>query len=109
LLGKRINRLNNQRSLRKKGCPYANAVGKATFNSMKTEFIKGANSCQLKYNNKPLQLMHIGMSPTEWHSSLNYLPGIKFNKQLSLNFVVCIGVAISGLFRLIIHFNLNIY
>jgi transposase InsO family protein len=59
LLDKRINRLNNQRSLSKKGYQYANAVAKATFNSMKAEFVKGEKSCQLKHNNKPLQLTHI--------------------------------------------------
>ncbi|WP_239363470.1 IS3 family transposase [Snodgrassella communis] len=41
LLDKCFNTFNIQRSLSKKGCPYDNAVAKATFKSIKTEFVKG--------------------------------------------------------------------
>ena len=65
-----------------------NAVAEATFNTIKTEFVKNeilTNNNELRqsfstyaywYNNNRL------------HSSLGYLMSIAFNKQLPLNFVV---------------------
>ncbi|MCO6505154.1 MAG: hypothetical protein J6568_07030 [Snodgrassella sp.] len=44
LLDKCFDTFNIQRPLSKKGCPYDNAVAEATFNSMKTELVKGEKS-----------------------------------------------------------------
>ncbi|MCO6504601.1 MAG: integrase core domain-containing protein [Snodgrassella sp.] len=88
LLDKCINTFNIQRSLSKKGYPYDNAVAEATFNSMKTELVKGEKFMTTEELEQAFAAYAYWYNHQRLHSSLGYLPEVEFNKRLPLNFVV---------------------
>ncbi|WP_392562163.1 IS3 family transposase [Orbus sturtevantii] len=79
---------NIQRSLSKKGCPYDNAVAEATFKTIKTEFVKDEEFMTTTMLRQAFAAYAYWYNNKRLHSSLGYLPPVKFSKQVPLNFFV---------------------
>ncbi|WP_339025194.1 IS3 family transposase [Spiroplasma endosymbiont of Agriotes lineatus] len=73
-----------QRSLSAKGCPYDNAVAKATYKVFKTEFINGRKFNDLAQLELELFDYINWYNNLRIHGSLNYLSPVTFRKQMSI-------------------------
>ncbi len=75
---------NIKRSLSNKGCPYDNAVAKATYKVFKTEFINGRKFNDLAQLELELFDYINWYNNLRIHGSLNYLFPVTFRKQMSI-------------------------
>jgi transposase InsO family protein len=66
-------------------------VAEATFNSIKTEFVKGGEKFMMTEGLQQAFAAYTYWYNHKWlHSSLGYLPEVEFNKRLPFNVVVYI-------------------
>ena len=63
-------------------------MAEATFKSIKTEFVKGEKFMTTEELEQAFVAYAYWYNHKRLHSLLGYLPEVKFNKRLPLNFVV---------------------